>query len=442
VKIVAARGRGIVFDGKGVGWSADRNIVRNCVIDGVQSDGIELLASSSNLIEGCRITNTAGHGIQITKSSSIASTPNKPSSDNQLIGNVVDESGQDGINLNSGSRNEIRDNTVTNSSDVTSKRDGIRLQSTDNIPCDDNVIAGNTATDTQSARTQRYGLYISSALCRRTVVSGNRFSGNASGDLRDLGTGTLIDTPDDTTAPSVPTIVRAAATAPQSAEIEWSAASDDVGVKEYVVRRDAAVVTTVAAPGLTYADAGLTPGTTYAYTVEAVDGAGNASGPSAEASVTTPASHTLEFAPVADTYVDAATPTTPRGTSSQLRVDGSPDLRAYLRFDVQGVTGTVESARLRLWANSSSSVGHRVHAVDDTTWSEGMLYADAPPLGAVVGSSGSFASGGYREVDVTALLTEDGLLSLGVSTANSTAISYGSRESSNDPQLVVVLVDD
>lgn len=442
VKVVASRGRGIVFDGKGVGWSADRNVVRNCVIEGVTSDGIELLAAGSNLITGCRITNTGGHGIQITKSSSVASTPNEPSNDNRLIGNVIDESGQDGVNLNSSSRNEIRDNTITNSADVTAKRDGIRFQSSNDIRCDDNVVAGNRATDTQSTKTQRYGLYISSTQCHRTLVSGNDFRGNATADIRDGGTGTIIETSEDTEPPSVPTGVSATATGPQAVDVAWSAATDDVGVEDYLVRRDGAVIATVAAPALTYADAGLAPGTTYRYTVEAVDAAGNGSGPSAEASVTTPASRTLSFGPVADTYVDAASPTTSRGTSSQLRVDGSPDLRAYLRFDVQGLSGTVESARLRLWANSSSTAGHRVHEVADTTWPESMLYDQAPPLGAVVGSSGSFSSGGYRDVDVTALLTGNGLLSLGVSTSGSTAISYGSRESSNDPQLVVVLVDD
>jgi hypothetical protein len=82
-----------------------------------------------------------------------------------------------------------------------------------------------------------------------------------------------------------------------------------------------------------------------------------------------------------------------------------------------------------------------VHGVADTTWSESMLYDDAPAVGAVVGSSGSFSSGGYRDVDVTSLVTGlqagNGLLSMAMTTAGSTATSYGSRESSNPPRLVI-----
>jgi parallel beta-helix repeat protein len=192
VKITASRGRGIVFDGKNENWTSLRNWVRNCVIDGVPSDGIELLASSQNTIEGCTITNVGGHGIQATKSSTTADQPNKKSSDNLITGNVIDESGQDGVNLNSGDRNEITGNTITNSANVTSSRDGIRISSSDSITCDDNVVAHNTATDTQTVKTQRYGLNISSSLCNRTVVGpGNDFSGNKVAPINDAGTGTI-----------------------------------------------------------------------------------------------------------------------------------------------------------------------------------------------------------------------------------------------------------
>jgi acid phosphatase type 7 len=140
---------------------------------------------------------------------------------------------------------------------------------------------------------------------------------------------------------------------------------------------------------------------------------------------------------VADTYVDALTPTTPRGNSTRIRVDGSPNVLSYLRFDVQGVTGTVTTAKLRLYANSATTVGHRVHRVASTTWSEGMLYADRPTVGAIAGSAGAFSAGAYREVDVTSLVTRNGLISLAVTTTSSTAISFGSRESTTKPKLVV-----
>jgi len=158
----------------------------------VPGDGIELLASSQNTITGCTITNVAFHGIQINKASPIADQPNKKSSDNVITGNVIDQAGQDGINVASGDRNQITNNMITNSSDDTSGRDGIRITSSNSITCNDNVVSGNTATDNQIPKTQKYGLNIASSLCNRTVVgSGNNFNGNLVANIHDLGTGTI-----------------------------------------------------------------------------------------------------------------------------------------------------------------------------------------------------------------------------------------------------------
>jgi len=192
VKVTASRGRGIVFDGKNGTWTSLRNTVRDCVITGTAGDGIELLASSQNTIQGCTITNVGGHGIQANKSSTSADQPNKKSNDNIITGNVIDQAGQDGIDVISGDRNQITGNTVTNSSDDTSGRDGIRITSGDSITCDDNVVSNNIATDNQPVKTQKYGLNIASSLCNRTVVGpGNDFAGNLTAPVRDLGTGTI-----------------------------------------------------------------------------------------------------------------------------------------------------------------------------------------------------------------------------------------------------------
>jgi parallel beta-helix repeat protein len=196
VKITSSRGRGIVLDGKdvvnGVARSAERNTIKNCVVTGTPSDGIELLAASRNRVEGCTVRDVGGHGIQLTKSSSGGDQPNKPSSHNVVTGNAVNNSGQDGINLNASSSSELRGNTVLNSSDDVASKDGIRIGTADSIACDDNVVSNNTSSDDQTVHTQRYGLYIASALCNRTVVSGNTFSGNLVAPIKDLGTGTQI----------------------------------------------------------------------------------------------------------------------------------------------------------------------------------------------------------------------------------------------------------
>jgi parallel beta-helix repeat protein len=191
VKITASRARGIVFDGKDSGASAERNVVRDSIITGIYTDGIELLASSDNQILNNQIYNVGGHGIQLTKSSTSAPQANKQSSGNTISGNIVDNSGMDGIDLNSGNSNTISGNLVTNSSDKVSSRDGIRILSSDGISCSLNLVSGNTATDNQVTKTQSYGLNITSSNCVGNVVTGNTFAGNKNGEIRDLGTGTL-----------------------------------------------------------------------------------------------------------------------------------------------------------------------------------------------------------------------------------------------------------
>ena len=213
VKITASRARGIIFDGKDVVGtltrSADRNVIKDCVITGTAADGIELLASSHNTIQGCTITDVGGPGIQLDKASTpTASQPNKKSTDNIITGNTITNAGGDGIYINSGDRNQITNNIITNSSNVTIRRDGIRIGSFDSITCDDNVVSGNTATDNQTPKTQKYGLNIASFLCNRTVVGlGNKLTGNLTGPIHDLGTGTIYLTGTNATPPPPGTAV-------------------------------------------------------------------------------------------------------------------------------------------------------------------------------------------------------------------------------------------
>jgi parallel beta-helix repeat protein len=67
VKIIASRGKGIIFDGKNAGWTSSGNVVRNCIITGTANDGIQFLGSSNNRVEGCTISNNAADGIEATK---------------------------------------------------------------------------------------------------------------------------------------------------------------------------------------------------------------------------------------------------------------------------------------------------------------------------------------------------------------------------------------
>ncbi len=137
--------------------------------------------------------------------------------------------------------------------------------------------------------------------------------------------------------------------------------------------------------------------------------------------------------------MDASKSTTNYGTSAALRVDGSPVVRSYLTFDVTGVSGAVTSATLRIYANSNQSVGFDVYPVADTSWGETTITdANAPPFGStVLGSSGKVTANSWTSVDVTSAVNGNGLVSFGLSTANSTALSLSSRTGANPPQLVI-----
>lgn len=89
----------------------------------------------------------------------------------------------------------------------------------------------------------------------------------------------------DTVDPTVPTNVAAAALCSEKIAVTWTRARDNIGGLGYEVYRNGTEV------GISYSnqfiDTGLSPQTTYTYTVRGVDSAGNRSAPSAPAWATT-----------------------------------------------------------------------------------------------------------------------------------------------------------
>jgi chitodextrinase len=110
----------------------------------------------------------------------------------------------------------------------------------------------------------------------------------------------------DTTAPSTPTGLTATATSSSQISLAWTASTDDVGVSGYKIFRGGVQIATTGATS--YQNQGLTPDTTYSYSVAAYDSAGNTSALSATASATTPGATSTTY--------DAAYVTTP------LTIDG------------------------------------------------------------------------------------------------------------------------
>src|SRR5712672_71953 len=94
--------------------------------------------------------------------------------------------------------------------------------------------------------------------------------------------------PPDTTPPSAPTGLTASAVSSSQINLSWAASSDNVGVSGYRVFRNGTQIATTSATSFTH-NTGLSPSTTFTYTVAAFDAAGNLSAQSSPASATTPA---------------------------------------------------------------------------------------------------------------------------------------------------------
>lgn len=243
----------------------------------------------------------------------------------------------------------------------------------------------------------------------------------------------------DTQKPTKPTGLTATPVTGPDAVLNWAASTDNVGVSEYTILRDAAPIATVPGHLTTYTDTSVAPNATYSYKVVARDLAGNESPSSSAATVTVGGiPPVVTFALAADAYVNADAPTINYGSSSVLRVDGSPDQRTYLRVAVSRIVGHVVSAKLRLYANSSHSSGFIVESVADGSWSESAVtYGTAPAFGPPIGPSGALTAGSYVEIPVDAVVTGDGTYSFALTTLNSTGVNLASRESTTPPQLVI-----
>jgi parallel beta-helix repeat protein len=140
------------------------------------------------------------------------------------------------------------------------------------------------------------------------------------------------------------------------------------------------------------------------------------------------------YEPVADTYVDASKPTRNFGTATALRVDGSPELIAYLRFEL-GEPAT--SAELRFLAETGTRSGLDLWRVPDDGWTEtGTTYATRPQLGDHLGNTGPVAAGSWIALVISPVVGQAGPVSFAITTPGSTGVRIASRESSTPPQLV------
>jgi len=157
------------------------------------------------------------------------------------------------------------------------------------------------------------------------------------------------------------------------------------------------------------------------------------------------------YQPTNDAYVMASRPKSVFGAKPVLRVkDAAKDVNTYVKFNVSGLSGTVQSATLRLWVNDPGPDGGAVYAVSPfyagTTelWVEtGLRWNNAPTIsGAPLDSVGNAVKGQWVELDVTsavvAALGDNGRVSLAIANDSRNLVAYSSKEGAHPPELVVV----
>ena len=156
-----------------------------------------------------------------------------------------------------------------------------------------------------------------------------------------------------------------------------------------------------------------------------------------------PSTQTLTFSPSADAHVYELRTHKNYGFSDTLVADGSTSTRkvSYLKFDVSGLDGKqVHSAALRVFVKEGggSNEGPGVQRAANS-WSEGSLTWHNRPgyTSNMVADQRSVAGGAWLDFDVSALVTQDGTLTLAIVPTSPDGTYMFSRQGANKPQLVL-----
>ena len=188
----------------------------------------------------------------------------------------------------------------------------------------------------------------------------------------------------DTESPSAPSGLQTTGNTDTTVSLQWNASTDNVAVTEYKIYRDGVEVGSTS--GLTYTNAGLTPGASYNYRVTALDAAMNESGLSNLITVVTDTlppggsvaisfqdgvSPDTGYAGTRDSYISQNSPGSNFGSSAELLLDGDDpsasgnDLSTLLKWDISSIPAgsIVESVEIEIEVFNVSSGPYELYEV-------------------------------------------------------------------------------
>jgi len=189
-------------------------------------------------------------------------------------------------------------------------------------------------------------------------------------------------------------------------------------------------------------------------TVIAKDASGNSSAASTNLNVTTTVTPPMiNLTTIADAFVRGGAYANNNYGTDTVLIEKTSSIGAdytrvsYLKFDISGITGTVNSAVLQLYVRAIETPGvlpQTLRLVNDDTWGETTINYNNQPsnLGAVI-TTYNVSSLGLVSIDITsALLGEtDGTLSLKIETTLNNAVTYRSKEAVQNRPTIVITSD-
>lgn len=153
------------------------------------------------------------------------------------------------------------------------------------------------------------------------------------------------------------------------------------------------------------------------------------------------AATTLNFVAAADAYVEQLHPNANNGTADFLQVENASNraTESYIRFTVSGVSGTVQTARLRVYVTANNSADGPALYTTGNSWTEnGITWNNRPGrTSGVIDNKGAVAKNTWVEYDVTTTITGNGTFNFVLAGDSSDEIRFSSREGQSRPQLVV-----
>jgi len=147
------------------------------------------------------------------------------------------------------------------------------------------------------------------------------------------------------------------------------------------------------------------------------------------------------FAVEVDARVKQASPTSNYGTLSYVSVDGAPDPmeESYLRFTVGGLSGPIQSAKLRVFVLTDTTKNGPAVYLADNSWTESGLTWNTQPalLSGPSDNKGALTANTWVEYDVSSLMNGNGTYTFVLIADSSDGADFSSREGGSPAQLVI-----